>query len=329
MQATTAVVRWYLGLYFRTPDDPGVAPMFCDPSRVGHFALDPHLLAAGEPRTLFRLWFVITMFQRRQDVQIMRILRGFSAEDAAEVSSATRLLQLVDDSPCDHMKQNDALITRCDLTKDARTRLGRCSANPKVPCHLKRHTVLLKRYGHFGKVPTSLALVLRETGARHLKELRERILRDVPTERERALALEAALCAAWRVSQKIAAMFLSAISNPELSDGIAPWADGVDWSYFVVIDSNVDLFLSAINYSGPGTYEARRSFVQALAEKIDLSRLDTRLSAYNPRVVQQALYLFMSSANRGATERDCSHLGAVACAACPKSLSRMCPSRRT
>ena len=29
--------------------------------------------------------------------------------------------------------------------------LGACSANPDTACHLKRHTVLLKRYGHFGK----------------------------------------------------------------------------------------------------------------------------------------------------------------------------------
>lgn len=302
--------------------------MFCDPERVGHFALDPRLLAAGEPRTLFRLWFVITMFQRRQDVQIMRILRGISATDARELATSSRLLRLVDGSPCDHLKTARRLVERCDLAKDGRTKLGCCEANPDIACHLKRHTVLLKRYGHFGKVPTSLALVLREASARHLAELRTRILRDVPTPEERALALEAALSRAWRVSQKIAAMFLSAVANPELSDVPAAWADGVDWSHFVVIDSNVDLFLASIGYRGTGTYDARRAFVQALSRKIDLHQVDARLSSYNPRVVQQALYLFMSAANRGAATRDCSRGGPAVCRACPKVVSRRCPVRR-
>ncbi len=302
--------------------------MFCDPERVGHFALDRQKLAAGDPQTLFRLWFIVTMFQRRQDVQIMRILKGIGAQDARQLSTAPTLLKLVDASPCSHMKSTHDLVTRCDLGKDEKTKLGRCDANPSVQCHLKRHTVLLKRYGHFGKVPTSLALVLREAGARNLRELRAKILRDVPTPEGRAVALEEALSGAWRVNQKIAAMYLSAISNPELSDVPAPWAEGIDWSHYVVIDSNVDLFLASIGYRGTGTYDARRAFVQVLAEKIDLHRLDERLSAYNPRVVQQALYLFMSAANRGAAARDCSRQGPATCRACPSLVAKRCPLRR-
>lgn len=302
--------------------------MFCDRDRVGHFALDRSKLASGDPQTLFRLWFVVTMFQRRQDVQIMRILKGIGAGDARQLSTAATLLKLVDASPCGHMKTTHDLVTHCDLGKDEKTKLGRCDANPSVPCHLKRHTVLLKRYGHFGKVPTSLALVLRETGSKHLGELRAKILREVPTPAGRAMALEASLSGAWRVNQKIAAMYLSAISNPELSDVTTPWAEGIDWAHFVVIDSNVDLFLASIGYRGTSTYDARRAFVQALAKKIDLQRLDNRLSPYNPRVVQQALYLFMSAANRGASDRDCSRLGPSACQVCPRLLAKRCPLRR-
>jgi hypothetical protein len=39
LAATKAVVRWYLDQYFRRPSDPGVVEMFCDPARVGSFAV--------------------------------------------------------------------------------------------------------------------------------------------------------------------------------------------------------------------------------------------------------------------------------------------------
>ncbi|HET7756328.1 MAG TPA: hypothetical protein VFK87_03645, partial [Steroidobacteraceae bacterium] len=80
-------------------------------------------------------------------------------------------------------------------------------------------------------------------------------------------------------------------SNPDLSSGMAPWTHGLDWTYFVVVDSNVDLFLAASGYSGGRSYDARRAFVQKIADRIDLRRLDRRLRKYNPRLVQQAMNL--------------------------------------
>jgi hypothetical protein len=124
-------------------------------------------------------------------------------------------------------------------------------------------------------------------------------------------------------------MFLSAVTNPDLSKGLDPWAAGVDWTYFVVVDSNVDLFLGSIGYAGLGTYEARRAFVQALARRIDLRAIDRRVRSYNPRLVQQAMYVFMSAANRRAAPSDCAHLAPVACEACPSALSRRCLLRST
>ena len=162
VHATTAVVRWYLERYFGTSGDPGVAARFCEPGRIGAFAVAPAALAAGESTALFRLLVATAMFQRRQDVQIQRILRGIRRADGVELTSARRLLKLVDDAPCAFLKTNADLLGACDLSKDPVSKEGRCDANPAAPCHLKRHTVLLKRYGHFGKVPTSLALMLRE-----------------------------------------------------------------------------------------------------------------------------------------------------------------------
>lgn len=323
--ATKAVVRWYLDTHFRRPSDPGVVDMFCDPSRVGSFAVERRAVRAGDGRALFRLLVATSMFQRRQDVQILRILQGMGAADAAEISDAGRLLALVDNGECAHMRTTRSLAEACDLDKDPSTRKGCCEANPSVPCHMKRHTVLLKRYGHFGKVPTSIALMVRESGARDLPDLRRLVMKRERDPLVRAKALEHELSRAWRVNQKIASMFLSLITNPDLSRGLAPWSRGIDWTYYVVVDSNVDLFLASVGYRGAGTYDSRREFVRALARKIDLSTLAPDVQPFNPRLVQQAMYLFMSEANRRAASADCMHAGASACRACPRALERRCP----
>lgn len=323
--ATKAVVRWYLDTHFRRPSDPGVVDMFCDPSRVGSFAVDRRALRAGDARALFRLLVATSMFQRRQDVQILRILRGIGAADAIEISDAARLLALVDDGACSHMRTTESLATTCDLDKDPGTREGCCHENPSVDCHMKRHTVLLKRYGHFGKVPTSIALMVRESGARDLPELRRLVMQRERDPLRRAQALELELSRAWRVNQKIASMFLSMITNPDLSRGLVPWSRGVDWTYYVVVDSNVDLFLASIGYRGMSSYDARREFIRDLARRIDLTEFRARLKPFNPRLVQQAMYLFMSAANRRAAETDCAHRAPAPCETCPTAVRRRCP----
>lgn len=325
--ATAAVVEWYLQYHYGRTSDPGVVEMFCDPARVGAFAVERRALRAGDGRAMFRLLVATAMFQRRQDVQILRILQGISARDADELGDMARLLALVDEGECEYMRTTTLLAERCDLSKDPRTRRGCCRANRKVTCHLKRHTVLLKRYGHFGKVPTSIALMVREAGIEDLAALHRRVIADEADPLARAKALEHELSRAWRVNQKIASMFLSMVTNPDMSRGLAPWSQGVDWTYFVVIDSNVDLFLASIGYQGNGTYDARREFVRAIAREIDLSALSPKLRAFNPRLVQQAMYLFMSSANRRATDVDCMHRSPSTCVACPRPVMRRCPVR--
>jgi hypothetical protein len=328
--ATKAVVRWYLEHHFRRPSDPGVVEMFCEPSRVGSFAVDRRALRAGHGHALFRLLVVTAMFQRRQDVQVLRILQGIEASDAHEISNAVRLLALVDDGECAHMRTTLALAEECNLDKDPRTRVGCCSANPNVACHLKRHTVLLKRYGHFGKVPTSIALMVRESGAEDLSSLRRLVMKRARDPIARAQELERELSRAWRVNQKIASMFLSMVTNPDLSRGLAPWSRGIDWTYYVVVDSNVDLFLTSIGYQGPSGYDARRDFVRELARRIDLTEFNSTLQPYNPRLVQQAMYLFMSTANRrAAAAADCMHRAPASCATCPRTLRSRCPASET
>lgn len=321
--AARSVTGWYMRAYYRTADDVGVPEMFCRRDRVGHFAVDRAALAAGRPEALFRLLVTMTMFQRRSDAQIMRVLRGIERDDANEMTDARRLLVLADGG-CQHAQSLEAMLDRCDLGKCPDTKRGICGQRPKMDCHLKRHTELLKRYGHFGKVPTSAALTLRAHGVADLSDLQVRIWDIHSDPHARAVALEEALSRSWRISEKIAAMYLSAVTNRDLSGDLAPWADGVDADHFVVIDSNVDLFLKSIGYEGPMTYRARRAFVQALAARIHLDELRPGVRRYNPRLVQQALYMFMSESNRRESAADCSRQSPSSCRRCPRTLAANC-----
>lgn len=320
---TVAVTRWYLALYWRRAGDVGVLPMFCDADRVGAFAVNAAEIAVGDPSALHRLLAATVMFQRRQDKQITAILRGISKVDADEICDPVRLIDLAAGCGCPHANSLDGLIAKCDLRKEAG--IGACNEEPYVACAPKRHTVLLKRYGHFGKVPTALALMVREAGARDLAQLRDMAVATASSPTDAALRLELALTKAWRVSDKISAMYLSMLTNPDLSPGLAPWTEGVDWTKFVAVDSNVDRFLAMLGYSGAMTYAARRDFVSLLAERIDLATLSPGMSSYNPRIIQQAAFMFMSESNRRASGRDCSLQRGTNCSVCDRGLSAACP----
>jgi hypothetical protein len=324
--AAQAICAWYLSLYHDTPADLGVPATFMAHELVGEFAISPEEFRTGASPALFRLLVATTMFQRRQDQQVLRILRGMSRDQVSELTSPRRLVSLAEQCACPRARSQATLISECDLYKDD-LRRGTCRAAPQVECHLKRHAVWLKRYGHFGKVPTSAALMLQEAGARTVSDLYRSCLKNHDSPRDRAQALEATLSNTWRVSQKIAAMFLSVLSNPDLGSVSPPFRD-LDWTYFVVIDSNTDLFLRSIRYVGPWTYAARREFIWGLAAQIDLSKHKSTVSPYNPRIVQQAAYVFMSRSNRRASLRDCWRIGPGNCSRCPQPLRTRCPARR-
>ncbi|MCY1072540.1 hypothetical protein OV090_47780 [Nannocystis sp. RBIL2] len=320
------MTAWYLERYHGSDDDVGVVGMFTDQARVGHFAVPRASLEAEDPDALFRVLVATTMFQRRQDVQIMRVLRGIAPRDVEQLTSAATLLASAKNCGCPAALSLEGLLAQCDLRKDD-LRRGTCDFAPSIACLPKRHAVLLKRYGHFGKVPTALALNLKAHNASDLASLRRGCIEATGSPEAAAECLEDALCKSWRVSDKISAMYLSMLSNPDLWPGRAPWTDGLDWTRWVVIDSNVDLFLGWLGYDGLGTYAARREFIHAIARQIDLKSMKAGLQAFNPRIVQQAGFLFMSAANRRSTDRDCSK-EAGACGRCPKQISRACPLNR-
>ena len=79
-----------------------------------------------------------------------------------------------------------------------------------------------------------------------------------------------------------------------------------------------------IGFAGPMTYRARRAFVQALAARVHLDELHRGMRRYNPRIVQQALYMFMSESNRRVSAADCSRQTPSSCGSCPRVLAANC-----
>jgi hypothetical protein len=323
VRCAEAVLAWHGRVYQGRSKNLGTLDTFTDSRQVGAFAVQRGALRRGDGDSLFRLLVAVSMFQRRQDQQVLRILRGMTIQEVIDLTCAKRLLKLAAESPCDALRGTEALSERCDLTKSARTRLGICAYRPGVACHLKRHTVLMKRYGHFGKVPTSAALSLRDQGVTSIGELRKVIWRRETDPHQRAEAIDAALQHSWRVSEKIAAMYLSALCAPGLTAHPPIWT-GVDWTHFIVIDSNTDLFLGAVGYMGAKTYQARRAFLRLLAAEVAAPGRRGKRRGVNVRVMQQSMYAFMSVANRRATPTDCMHHSG-ACLSCPRVVRLLCP----
>ncbi len=318
MAVTTEVVRWYLQHHHHAPSNPGFPGMYCDPGQVGHLAVEREALVAGEAQALHRALVVTVMFQTMRDELVRRRLRSFTRPEAMELVNGDALASTASGLPCGAGSTTTGLREECDLHLAG----GRptCTRAPVDSCQMKRHTRLLRRYGHFGKVPTSLALMVREAGGGDLPGMYE-LARGAGSPREAAIWLTDQLARAWRVSSKLSAMFLSLVANPDVLPG-APWRQGLDWTYFVVIDTNVDSYLQSVGYRGPWTYRARRAFLAMVSERIDLTAIDPELQRYNPRIVQQAAYLFMSASNRRGMAGDCFHFGV--CQLCPPELKDRC-----
>ena len=72
---TRRIIRWYFE-EGRSVD----VPLYCDPSRVGAFAISPEDLAAGADAALFRVFVTLSMYQALRDVVIMRQQRSQSRD---------------------------------------------------------------------------------------------------------------------------------------------------------------------------------------------------------------------------------------------------------
>ncbi len=313
------IVRWYLDHAYGRSEGPRRRPYFADPARVGAFAVDLAALRRRDDAALFRLLVLMGLYQSRRDVDIMTIQRSMPARAATAMTSTTRLRVLVDGGRCEHLHAAQQFDERCDVARDLARGTARCGHRPRTPCHVKAATLAIGCMGDMGMLPTSAWLHVGNGGLRRWFD-EACAATDAPTERT-ALLVER-VASIRRIGRKLASMYVSALSVPELTPGFAPWSPEVDGSRLVVVDANVARVIDHLRRGrGPHTYEAMSAWLTAVADRIDLRALRAGLPAHSPRLVQQALYVFRSRSNRAARRDACA---TRACAACP---SAACPFR--
>jgi hypothetical protein len=315
------IVAWYVETAYGRWEGPGTTPYYCDPLRVGHFAVQPEELARGQEATLLRLFVTMAMFQARRDVVIMAQQRGMPRASVELLTSASHLEERVRASPCEHLGSAESFDRHCSVRKSG-TEVS-CDALPQVSCHVKEASALLRRMGDMGKLPTSAWLHLWKNG--RLPREFEAVLSANTNPTERASALVERFTEVYRVGRKLATMFVSALSTPALAPGLTPWFPAVDGTQLVVIDTNVAQVIDVLREPGaPRTYEARALWLSGHAARINLQNFRKDLPRYSPRLVQQALYVFRSKSNRAAHGDPCAVSGP-----CSDCVVQVCPFTRT
>jgi hypothetical protein len=316
------VVRWY----FRTtlPASFGLAalPFYCDPARVGSFAVSPAELSRGDEAALFRLFIGLAMFQARRDVVIMAQQRTLRRPIVRQLTSLAALSVAVRRSDCTFLGSADALAD-CSVRK-IHSQVD-CTTHRGAQCHVKEATAAFNRMSDMGKLPSSAWLQVWADGG--LERTLQQVFAATSVPTLRGQLLVAKFGRVHRVGEKLAAMFVSALSTPALAPGLTPWYPGVDGNELVVVDTHVARAADALRPVGaPRTYRARAQWVRSIAETIDLRAFRRELPRYSPRIVQEALYSFCSRSNRVAKADPC----ALAPAPCRACAPQLCPFvRRT
>lgn len=319
-----ATLNWYFSKVYGRLEGPGTLPFYCDSRRVGVFAVEPGELAAGEPATLFKLFVCLAMYQARRDIVIMRQQAAMSRPAAKPLLSVPTLRSLVRKNRCMHLNSAASFDAGCSVYK----RAGNvdCDCRPGVQCHVKDATVLLNRMGDMGKLPTSAWLHVWDSGG--IATLLREIQLGERNPQRRAELLVNRFARIYRVGEKLATMFVSALSTPALAPGLTPWFPAVDGNELVIIDTNVARAVALLK--GPtmtATYAQRVQWIRGQAHAIDLRDFDRRLPRFSPRVVQQALYAFCSKSNRLVQGTACPTNDDI-CAACVSELCPFAPASR-
>jgi hypothetical protein len=309
---------WYFREVYARAEGPGAHPFYCDPERVGAFAVAPDDLAAGDDAAVFRLFVALSMYQALRDVVIMRQQRSLPLAAVRVVAEAGLLKRSIAEHDCPVLLSADAFEDGCDVSKHGE--VVDCGRRPGAPCHVKDATVAFNRMGDMGKIPTSAWLRLWKDGG--VRKVLVDVCRDDASPTRRAALLVGRLARVHRVGRKLATMFVSALSTPALAPGLTPWCPDVDGNELVVVDTNVARAVDGLREPGaPKTYDARAQYVREQAAQIDLCEFRPDLPSYSPRLVQQALYAFCSKSNRVARGDACARR-ATPCAGCAPTL---CP----
>lgn len=312
-QEVESIVRWY----FDERRVEGV-PFYCDPTRIGAFAVEPDELAAGTDAAIFQLFITLSMYQALRDVVIMSQQRSTPRTSARVVADVAMVKQARLRNACRTLDSVEAFEQRCDVAKDGDD--IDCGICPGLACHVKDATRVFNRMGDMGKLPTSAWLRLWRDGGVQL--LLDEVCRVETSPTKRAALLVKQVAAVHRVGRKLATLFVSALSTPALAPGLTPWFPKVDGNELVVVDTNVARAVDAFRAPNTAkTYDARERWVREQAARIDLRAFRSDLPAHSPRLVQEALYSFCSKSNRIARGNGCAGRS-TPCAACAPTV---CP----
>ena len=313
-------MEWYFGQVYGTWEGPGVLPFYCDPSRVGAFAVGSDDLAAGHPDAIFKLFVALAMYQARRDRLIMAQQKAMTADEAAVLTSAATLAQRISQTPCDVLQASpERFDEACDVFLEG----GRtdCLRAPAQDCPVKDASQLLKRMADLGKLPVSAWKHLRHEEA--LQHAFSEVLAREPAPEQRAELLVAFVTRVFRVGRKLATLFVSALSTPALAPGHTPWYPAVSGYDLVVLDTNVGAVIDRLR--GPRsqvTAAARTAWLKQQASQLDLRPYGADLPVHSARLVQQAMYWFGSASNRVVHGDPCAGPIGAPCGTC---VPRACP----
>ena len=312
------IIRWYFQTVYGRVEGPNSLPFYLNPELVGAFAVSKVDLALGEDSATFRLFVLLAMFQARRDVVIMQQQRSLEPKTVNMLSDLSFFQQSVAQHPCAAMGSAKTWDLGCNVFKAGK--VADCLRHPGSLCHVKDATTAFNRMGDMGKLPTSAYLHFWKDGG--IRNLLAEITDNEASPNRRADLLVLKLSKSYRIGRKLATMFVSALSVPDLAEGYTPWFPEFDGSELVVVDTNVARAVKKLQETDTSqTYEASTSWVHTLAELIDLRQFHPNVPEFSPRLVQQALYAFCSKSNRLAQHDPCSKLRGD-CSACAQVL---CP----
>lgn len=195
-------VAWYADRVYGRIEGPGCVPFYCDPQRVGAFAVDPRALARGAPEAVFGLFAALTMYQSRRDVDIMAKQREMSRAHVALMTKPRLLARAILAHPCAHLVDATRFGLGCDVYRRDDGRYA-CATRPRTPCHVKTTSAAIARMAPLGKLPTSAWLQLREAGG-NFEALRASICAAAAAPARRAQLLVAEIAKIFHVGEKLA-----------------------------------------------------------------------------------------------------------------------------
>jgi len=296
-----AIVDWYFATVFGRHEGPGIVPFYCDPARVGRFALNPERLAQGDEASIFQLFVGLAMFQARRDVLIMQQQRSCTRKETEFLISATHLGRQAAHSTCPSLQNPATFVSSCSVRKIN----GSITCDhADQPCSIREASKWFRRLGDHGKLPMSAYFEFGRQGDLPQLLAEAEVTTTNPSRRAEILVVKFAR--AHRVGRKLATLFVSALSTPALAPGLTPWHPLIDGNELVVIDTHAARAIDRLRQGrGAKTYSARSAWLRRRAKAIDLHSYRRDLPSYSPRLIQQALYAFGSKSNRLAWNLPC------------------------